>query len=91
VRPVCIGGLCDGEVFGGEEDGGDAVEGEELPRERGGVGGAAGEVLDCGGGGAGWGEEGGAREELEGVVVGGGFGLDKEGAPGVVVRWGKLA
>jgi len=31
-------------------------------------------------------EEGGAGEELESVVVGDGFGLDEEGAPGEVVR-----
>lgn len=85
--PVGIGCFGDGEVVGGEEDGGYAILGEEFSGEGGGVGGPAGEVLDVGGGGAGRGEKAGTGEEFQGVFIGCCFGLDEEGAP-VGVREG---
>ena len=90
MRPVCVRGFCDGEIFWSEEDRGDAIEGKEFPSKWGRVGGAAREILDCGGGGAGGREEVRAGEEFEGVVVWGGFGLDEEGAPGGVGRWSEF-
>lgn len=83
VRPIRVGGFRDRDEVGAVKDGRDPVDAHELGRQRRRVrrrdGAARAEVLD---------ERGSepfrkhavVGEELEGVRVGGGFGLDEDGA-----------